>query len=421
MKPLNVLLSAYACIPGRGSEPGVGWHMANAVAQHHNTWVLTRAEYRPAIEAALAAQPVPNLHFVYHDLPLFPAQMDYEKQKKWAELHYYLWQLSAAPVIRSLHRHIGFDVAQHVTFVRYWMPSALGLTDVPFIFGPVGGGETAPAAFYEELDGASRRFEHLRDRIRGWGEKDPFVRRTLRRADLVLTTTPQSAERARVLGAKDVRLHPESGLPEEELRLLATVPPPPSAPVRFISVGRLLHWKGFHLGLRAFAMAGLPDAEYLVVGDGPYREELETLTSSLGLHDRVRFYGRQSRDETLRLIGESHVLVHPSLHDSGGWVCLEAMASRRPVLCLDLGGPGQQVTSQTGFAVRALNPAQAVADLAEKMRLLASDDALRAQLGAAGPARVRAHYTWSAKMDTLLKLYEEVAGVAQEMPLRKAA
>ena len=65
------------------------------------------------------------------------------------------------------------------------------------------------------------------------------------------------------------------------------------------------------------------------------------------------------------------MLVHPSLHDSGGWVCLEAMAAGKPVICLDLGGPGEQVTRETGFKIPALDPDQAVKDMARAMAVLA--------------------------------------------------
>ena len=41
MKKLNVLLSAYACVPGRGSEPGVGWNFALTTSKYHNVWVVT--------------------------------------------------------------------------------------------------------------------------------------------------------------------------------------------------------------------------------------------------------------------------------------------------------------------------------------------------------------------------------------------
>lgn len=82
-------------------------------------------------------------------------------------------------------------------------------------------------------------------------------------------------------------------------------------------MGRLIHWKGFHLGLRAFAVANIADSEYWIVGDGPKREELKLLAKELGVEDKVHFWGFLPRSETLQKLGESHVLVHPSLHDSG--------------------------------------------------------------------------------------------------------
>src|SRR5579864_4765887 len=66
---VRVLLSAYACEPNRGSEPGVGWGTVQALAAHHEVWALTRANNRPAIERETARTPMPSVHFVYYDLP----------------------------------------------------------------------------------------------------------------------------------------------------------------------------------------------------------------------------------------------------------------------------------------------------------------------------------------------------------------
>ena len=63
VKRLKVLMSAYACEPGKGSEPGVGWTVAREMARHHDIWVITRANNRPVIEAELARNPQPGLHF----------------------------------------------------------------------------------------------------------------------------------------------------------------------------------------------------------------------------------------------------------------------------------------------------------------------------------------------------------------------
>jgi glycosyltransferase involved in cell wall biosynthesis len=102
------------------------------------------------------------------------------------------------------------------------------------------------------------------------------------------------------------------------------------------------------------------------------------------------------------------VLIHPSLHDSGGWVCLEAMATGRPVICFDLGGPALQVTPETGIKVPALSPEQAVHDLDVAMERLACDSGLRSRMALAGRRRVREQFNWELKGKQLASLYNEV-------------
>jgi glycosyltransferase involved in cell wall biosynthesis len=180
------------------------------------------------------------------------------------------------------------------------------------------------------------------------------------------------------------------------------------ASIRFISIGRLLHWKGFHLGLRAFAQANLTAGEFWIVGDGPERKRLESLCQELQISDRVHFFGSLPRDLTLRKLGECDVLVHPSLHDFSPTVCLEAMAANRPVICLELGGPATQITTETGFKIPAHNPEQAVKDMAKAMQRLACEPELRVAMGKAGRQRVNQLYSWEMKGKFLRKLYTEI-------------
>jgi glycosyltransferase involved in cell wall biosynthesis len=408
MERVKALISAYYCEPGKGSEEGVGWNTAREIARHHDVWVLTRAKNRPSIEAELSRVPAPGLRFVYCDLPRWGRWWARGQLLEW-HLYYYMWQVRAYLVARRLHREVRFDLVHHVTFVKYWTPSFLALLPVPFIWGPVGGGESAPREFWQDFSLRARVNETLRNLGRRFGEHDPFVRLTARRSAVARATTGETAERMLKLGAEGVQVFSQVGLSQEEVEQLTLRASEAGTPLRLISIGRLLHWKGFHLGLRAFAGATLPEeAEYWVVGDGPERRRLEALAGELGIGDRVRFWGALPRADALAKLGSCHVLVHPSLHDSGGGVCLEAMAAGRPVVCLNTGGPATLVTEETGLKVPAFEPEQATRDLSDALTRLARDPELRTRLGEAGRRRVIEAFGWETKGQIWGRLYREV-------------
>src|SRR5207302_4690506 len=149
-----------------------------------------------------------------------------------------------------------------------------------------------------------------------------------RRAAIGLATTGDTRERLLRLGCRRVLVYPEAGLPPAEIAQLGAIAPHAHRPFRLVSIGDLIHLKGFEFGLRAFARfaASFPESEYWLMGNGPERPRLEAVAQELGIAGRVRFLGRIPRVEVLARLAACNALVHPSLHDSGGWVCLEAMA-----------------------------------------------------------------------------------------------
>jgi glycosyltransferase involved in cell wall biosynthesis len=179
-------------------------------------------------------------------------------------------------------------------------------------------------------------------------------------------------------------------------------------------VGRLEHWKGFHLAVEAFAsfVADAPDSELWIAGEGPADGHLRELVRSHRLEDKVSLFGRLPRSEVLDRLGRSHVLAHPSLHDSAGWASLEAAAAGLPVVCLDLGGPALQVTADTGIKIPVNDATAIVTAIADAFATLAADPRHAMQLGAAGRSRVGAHFTWDRLGDRLAALepYRSLAG-----------
>jgi glycosyltransferase involved in cell wall biosynthesis len=403
---LRILISAYACEPEKGSEEAVGWNWVLQISRFHELWVITRTNNQEPIEKALATKPLPNVHWVYFDLPRWARF--WKKGERGLHAYYYLWQIGAYFVVRRLHRRVGFNLVHHVTFGQYWTPPFPALLSIPFIWGPVGGGESAPLAFKSTFASVGRRFESLRDFRRRLASIDPLLRLIASRSRLAIATTEETAGRLRRLGATKVIVHPQFGMTEEETCYFANLPSRQMEPFRLISMGRNLHWKGFHLSLRAFAKfrVSYPDAEYWITGRGPESDNLKALARDLGIKDKVVFWGKLATlKEVYAKLAESDVLVHPALHEAFGNVCLEAMAAGRPVVCLDLGGPALQVTENTGIKVPAISPEQVVADLAAAFSRLIGDPALRMRLGDAARRRAGADFNWDRKGEWMNQVY----------------
>lgn len=402
---MKLLVSAYACEPGKGSEPGVGWNWVSEMARFHEVWVITRKNNRDSIEQELAKHPAPGLRCVYYDLPAWARF--WKKGQRGIRLYYYLWQLGAYRVARQLHASIHFDVSHHLTFGTAWLPSLIAWLPMPFVWGPVGGVEPYPNGFLRQLPWRGRLSEGLKALAKIWGRVDPFVRVTARRATLILAQTPATVSFLPKCYRGKAIVFPAVGISHVEMSTRAPNADPP-ATLRILSVGRLLHFKGFDLGLKAFSIlvADQPASEYHIIGDGPERQRLESYASQLRVLDRVKFWGSLPRDRVLALFSESHVYLHPSVREPPVSVITEGMALGLPVVCLDLGGPGLQVTSKTGFKVQARTPEAAAAGLGAALLCLARDPHLRTKMGAAAMRHVAKNFEWGEKRKHINHFYE---------------
>jgi glycosyltransferase involved in cell wall biosynthesis len=382
----------------------VGWNLSRAMATHHDVYVLTRSNNREAIELELAKHPVDGLRFLYYDLPRWARW--WKRGGRGVRAYYQLWQLGAIREARLAHAHYGFDLSHHITFVKYWAPAAAAFVGVPFVWGPVGGGESMPAAFLRGLSPRSRAYEVARLTARWLGERDPTVRATARRAQIAIATTPETASRLRLLVRCPVMEMPELALTNEDIESLGAFHRDEAVrDLTFLSVGQLIGLKGYHLSLRAFARASIPGSRYMLIGDGPERKDLEQLAVRLGVSPRVDFLGSVPRSEVLRRLADADVFVHPSLHDSGGWATVEAMAAGLPAIVLGIGGPATQVTSAAGIVISVHDPAQVVEDMAVAMSSLATSAEGRRAMGMAARSRVSSCFAWGTRAARLAECW----------------
>lgn len=404
---LKVLLSAFSCGPGRGSEPGIGWNWLRQASRHNEVWVLTTEESKVGYEK----NPLPNAHIVM--VPSFRRWNALWKSRipglSW--LYYYWWQWKAYRVAKKLHAEIVFDLVHHITFGSWRAPSFLCLLPIPFIWGPVGGGETVPRGLRRELGWAGRAAEMVRSACQIASRWDPLVRMTMRRAKLILAANRDTAEIIPGCYRNKVTTMPAIGmsLHEGASPVVASVD---ELGYLVLFAGMIEPRKGISLALKAFerfVQTGR-NASFMVIGDGPDRGRLTELAQQLGIDGRVRFLGALPRAEVLGWMQAANALLFPSLRDSGGFVLLEAMMAGKPVICLDLGGPGEIVTPDCGVKVRPEQPEQVIADLAVALQHLANEPELGRAMGQAGRRRVHEQFEWDKKGEHAMELYRQLAG-----------
>ncbi|TLM80138.1 MAG: glycosyltransferase [Actinobacteria bacterium] len=401
---MRVLLSAYACEPGSGSEPGLGWGLATAVAAYCEVTVITRANNRPAIEAALESHDGPAPRFAYYDLPA--AVLAAKRTLLRARGYHYVWQLGARRLARELHADSPVNVAHHVTFVSMAAPSACAGLGVPFVWGPVGGGERVPPGMRGCLSPRARAYEAARSAAFVAATADPVVRATARAARVAYGTTPDSAAALRRMGAPRVEVL--QGIGSDAVDDTPAPAGPAAEGTYLVTVGRLLGWKGVELAVRAFARSGLESrgVHLVVIGDGPERARLVRAAREASVPDAVEFAGAQPRMRTLAAIAGATALVHPSLHDSGGMVCLEAMARGVPVIALDAGGPGVLLREGGGVLVPPTGCEEAVDGIARAMAGVVSDPDAAVRMGQAGARVFASRYEWGAVARAWMARYE---------------
>lgn len=416
----RVLVSAYACEPGVGSEPGVGWHWVQQIAKRNNTWVITRANNRGAIEEALSQRSNPNLHFEYVDLPRWLSF--WKRKQRGVRTYYYLWQYWALGRAWRLHRSIRFDLAHHVTFVNDWMGTFLSLLPVPMIWGPIGSHPRAPRQLLPQ--GVSR----LREQFRGLIQRvmrfvDPLYWCSLVRARKIVLIASDLRERRplRWLGKARTVVAPAIGVEVPtapgQSRALSADP----LLLRVLFVGRFVGFKGPHLAVesfRAFLDAG-GRGQLVMVGEGAEEPNLRRQVAELAMDRNVQFRPWASQQELQGEYEKADVFLFPSM-EGGGMVVLEAMAAGCPVVCLDFGGPGEFVDDATGIKVPVGTLSEVIEALASALLTLHRDPARRLELGIAARRKSVQEFSWDRKGELCERLYSALVNVKSDSTLASA-
>lgn len=403
---MKILISAYSCETGRGSEGEIGWRMVNALAERHEVRVITRANLRPVHEASFAETPKPEgLTFEYFDLPwIFRF---YKKGKRFFLVYYYLWQVGVALRARHLLREEPADVLHHLIGGMDWMPAGLALCPGPFVWGPVGSEDTHPVIL-RHLPFKSRLKEQVRRAVR-WVMRtlDPFTRITGARADVVLSHTPETlpqryAARVRPFTQTGIVDLPGLARPKTDLKR--------SPRLRLVYAGELKDWKGARMALDAaltFFATGAA-ADLTIIGDGPLRAEMEAAARAHPNGGQVRFLGKVPMEQLLEALHDSDLMLYPTFHHGLATIVLQAMLTGLPIVCIEGDATGRAVGQEAGVTVPLSEEEPPTQGLARAIAALASDEPRRQTLAAAARRIALERYSYEALAHRIEAVHEDV-------------
>lgn len=404
---MEVLISAYACEPGKGSEQGSGWGWVMQISRFANTHVITRSNNREIIEEEINRLKIKGPTFHYIDLP--------DHLKKWKKgeknlyVYYLIWQLIALHKALKLYKKYHFDVVHQLTFGSFWLPNFLALVPTKFIWGPFGGAEIIPMSFIQSYGfiNSIKEFGRL-IMIKTLPRINPLFYFNCKRASLLLTKSGNTRAIIPKSSRDKAYVLVSGGMP--------FVNPPIPLSVRrkkqkrklkIVAVGRLLYIRNFDLAIKAFHEFSRNSREHelVIVGDGPEMDHLKKIIKEHNIKN-VILKGKLSRKEAFRQMLFGDIFLFPTIKDAGPWALFEAMFIGLPIICLDISGIEQVVDNESAIKIKPKNPDYVVEKLTKGLNELAENPKMRKEIGLKGQKRLYAMYDWPKKGEKMYEFYK---------------
>src|SRR5262245_30898323 len=243
-----------------------------------------------------------------------------------------------------------FDLVHRITPLSPTHPSPiakrLSQHNVPFVIGPLNGGVPWPKGFRDRRHAEREWLSHVRAAYKLM----PGYRSTRRCSSAIIAGSRHTYEEMPRWAKGRCCIIPENGV--DPKRFMTPRSRRASLPLRGAFVGRLVPYKGADMLLEAAVdFLSQDQLELHIVGDGPQRGELESLSDRLGIGGKVRFHGWIPHVDVNAVLRECDVLALPSVREFGGGVVVEAMALGLAPIVADYAGPSELVDDKTGIRV----------------------------------------------------------------------
>jgi len=406
-KSLKILISAYACSPHEGSEPGMGWNFVKELSSFHKLHVIVeKRKWEHHIKNYLEKNPIlsDNVTFYFID-----KKRNKFLRKIWPPSYYWFykkWQKEAFELALQLDHKENFDLVHQLNMVGYREPGYLWKMNKPFVWGPVGGLENSPWRFLPSLGFKGFIFYCARNIINLW--QRIFLIRPKKAAkrsnSTLISATPNTLKLAKSIWGKDSQVICEIGYIENEnIEFNSRTD---KEPLKITWSGLHTPRKNLPLLLKALEKVNFR-FELHILGDGKLNSNWKNLAKKLKLNESCVWYGWVDKELVNQVYSSTHVLCITSISDLTSTVTLEALSMGLPVICLDHCGFSHVVNNSCGIKINVSTPNKAATDFSKALIKINEDENFRQNLCQGALLRCK-DFSWGSKINKLNSIYNDL-------------
>lgn len=406
-KKLKILVSAYACSPNRGSEPGMGWNFVLGLAEFHEVHVISeKLKWEKPVTAFLKENPE-----LAHRLKFYFIEKKRNKPlRKICPPSYYWyyrhWQQKAFRLARELDEVENFDIVHQLNMVGYREPGYLWKLQKPFVWGPIGGLDNSPWRFLPSLGFKGMIFYAGRNLINLWQRN--FKLRPRKAAShpnsRLIAATPSNANFIKKRWKRDAQIITEVG--QEATDNVHISSRSKNEPLKIFFSGLHIPGKNLPLLLRALKTAQFP-FELHILGKGEMTKKWKRIANKYGIQNSCIWHGWLEKEKAISTMQQGHVFCITSISDLTSTVTLEALSYGLPVVCLDHCGFAHVVNESCGIKIPVDTPTKAAHNFAIALEKLFNNEEYRQELSR-GAINRAADFSWDKKIEQLNSIYSEL-------------
>lgn len=406
---MKILINAYACSPGMGSEPGMAWNWVSNLAKSCELHIITEGEFREKIETVVPTlEQGKNMHFYYNPVSEKIRKMCWN-QGDWRFYKYYReWQWKTYLMAKDICSKEQIDILHQLNMIGFREPGYLWKLSrengVPFVWGPVDAKDKFPVAY---LDGAglkTKLFMRLKNFLTGIQLR--YSKRVLlaaRQSSVIFSASSNSQRSFKKYMNIDSPLLNETGCYVQDHPIVDKTD---KETFDVLWVGKMDFRKQLALALQTVAKSENNKLRLHIMGGGD-AESYQSLAKSYGIADKCIWHGAVSHDEVQDIMQKSDIFLFTSVAEGTPHVVLEAISNNLPVVCFDTCGQGDAVNDKVGRKIPLSFPCQSVSDFAKLLNELEDNRSLLKQLSENCKQR-QIELSWEEKAKTMMEWYEKI-------------